>query len=131
MKKIIFITSILLSGCSSPPEPPQVDWNGKPDTVNSQLPDWQPTYQVIKADKVSSSWMKTISGFKPENRLYDDSVFYAVAHSPVIIVETNNGTDFFTAKKWLRSNGAYGVIQYSCKVSGFGVRSTNIYFERD
>ena len=131
MKKIILLAAIIMSGCSSPPEPPQVDWSDKSETMISQLPDWQPTNQVVKSVKVNSSWMRVIHNFSPENRLYDDSVFYAVAHSPVIIVETNDGSDFFVAKKWLRSNGAYGVIQYRYKLSGFGVSSTNIYFERE
>ncbi|HHK9583879.1 TPA: cag pathogenicity island Cag12 family protein [Citrobacter braakii] len=130
MKKLILLSAIVMSGCSSPPEPPQVNWSDKPETMNSQLPDWQPTNQVVKSDKVTSTWMKVITNFSPENRLYDDSVFYAVAHSPVIIVETTNGGDFFIAKKWLRNNGAYGVIQYRYKSNGFVVRSTNIYFER-
>ena len=130
MKKLILLSAIVMSGCSSPPEPPQVNWSDKPETMNSQLPDWQPTNQVVKSDKVTSTWMKVITNFSPENRLYDDSVFYAVAHSPVIIDETTNGGDIFIAKKWLRNNGAYGVIQYRYKSNGFGVRSTNIYFER-
>ena len=98
MKKLILLSAIVMSGCSSPPEPPQVNWSDKPETMNSQLPDWQPTNQVVKSDKVTSTWMKVITNFSPENRLYDDSVFYAVAHSPVIIVETTNGGDFFIAK---------------------------------
>ncbi|WP_407228289.1 hypothetical protein [Escherichia coli] len=60
----------------------------------NSVPDWQPTNQVVKSDKVTSTWMKVITNFSPENRLYDDSVFYAVAHSSVIIVETTNGGDF-------------------------------------
>jgi hypothetical protein len=64
-----------LSACSSPPEPPQVDWKQNPETVNAQLMDWQPTYSVIKSDKVNSSWVKVIHDFRPENRLYDDAVF--------------------------------------------------------
>ncbi|HDT5032197.1 TPA: conjugal transfer protein [Escherichia coli] len=130
MKKIILLAAVIMSGCSSPPEPPQVDWGNKPESMNSQLPSWQPTNRVIKSEKVTSTWMKVVRNFLPENRLYDDSVFYAVAHSPEIIVEASNGSDFFTAKKWLRNNGAYGVIQYRYKSNGFGVRSTNIYFER-
>ncbi|HBW9136120.1 TPA: conjugal transfer protein, partial [Klebsiella pneumoniae] len=104
MKKMLMVSVLFLSACSSPPEPPQVDWEQNPETVNTQLMDWQPTYSVIKSDKVNSSWVKVIHNFRPENRLYDDAVFYSVAHSDSVIVETSNGTDFFTAKNWLRAN---------------------------
>ncbi|WP_407254285.1 hypothetical protein [Escherichia coli] len=55
MKKLILLSAIVMSGCSSPPEPPQVNWSDKPETMNSQLPDWQPTNQVVKSDKVTST----------------------------------------------------------------------------
>ncbi|MDJ4048334.1 cag pathogenicity island Cag12 family protein, partial [Salmonella enterica] len=50
--------------------------------------------------------------FKPENRLYDDSVFYAVAHSEEIVVRTSSFDSYWSAKDWLRKNGATGVIEY-------------------
>ncbi|HBA8604276.1 TPA: conjugal transfer protein [Escherichia coli] len=130
MKKLLIVSALFLTACSSPPEPPQVDWKHNPETVNTQLIDWQPTNAVIKSDKVSSTWVKVIRDFKPENRLFDDSVFYSVAHSNSIIVETGSGTDFFTAKNWLRSNGAEGVIQHRYKTNCLSCRSTNIYLSR-
>ncbi|EEN9848745.1 conjugal transfer protein [Salmonella enterica] len=130
MKKMLMVSVLFLSACSSPPEPPQVDWEQNPGTVNTQLMDWQPTYSVIKSDKVNSSWVKVIHDFRPENRLYDDSVFYSVAHSDSVIVETSNGTDFFTAKNWLRANGANGVIQYRYKMNCLSCRTTSVYLFR-
>ncbi|HFF7121841.1 TPA: cag pathogenicity island Cag12 family protein, partial [Klebsiella pneumoniae] len=62
--------------------------------------------------------------------LYDDAVFYSVAHSDSVIVETSNGTDFFTAKNWLRANGANGVIQYRYKMNCFSCRTTSVYLSR-
>ncbi len=130
MKKMLMVSVLFLSACSSPPEPPQVDWKQNPETVNTQLMDWQPTYSVIKSDKVKLSWVKVIHDFRPENRLYDDAVFYAVAHSDTIIIESGKGEDFFTTKNWLRSNGAYGVIQYRYKNDGFGFKSINIFLQK-
>jgi len=75
MKKVVLTALLFLSACSSPPEPPQVDWKQDPATMNSQLMDWQPTFTVIKSDQVNSSWVKLIRNFSPENRLYSDDVF--------------------------------------------------------
>lgn len=130
MKKISIMFFLFLSACASPPEPPQVDWKGKPETMNSQLMDWEPTFNVIKANKVNSVWTKVIRNFSPENRLYSDDVFYAVAHSDFITVESSRGDDFFTTKNWLRANGAYGVIQYRYKPAEFGIHSINVYLQR-
>ena len=130
MKKIALSCLLFLSACSSPPEPPQVDWEGNPENMNSKLMDWEPTFAVIKADKVNSSWTKVIRNFYPENRLYSDDVFYAVAHSDSVIVESSHGDDFFTAKNWLRSNGAYGVIRYRYKADSFGVKKVSVYLQR-
>ncbi|EEW2245691.1 cag pathogenicity island Cag12 family protein [Yersinia enterocolitica] len=130
MKKVVLTALLFLSACSSPPEPPQVDWKQDPATMNSQLMDWQPTFTVIKSDRVNSSWVKLIRNFSPENRLYSDDVFFAVAHSDSVIVESSRGDDFFTAKNWLRSNGAYGLIQYRYKPDDFGIKSINIYLQK-
>jgi len=127
MKRIVLAGFVFLSACSSPPEPPQVDWKKNPETVNSQLMDWQTDFTVIKSDRINSSWVKLIRNFSPENRLYSDDVFFAVAHSDSIIVESSRGDDFFTAKNWLRSNGAYGLIQYRKKPEYFDIESINIY----
>lgn len=130
MKKVVLTGILFLSACSSPPEPPQVDWKQDPETMNSQLMDWQPTFTVIKSGRVNSSWIKLIRNFHPENRLYSDDVFFAVAHSDYITVESSRGDDFFTAKSWLRSNGAYGVIQYKYKPDDFGIKPINIYLQK-
>lgn len=112
MKKILMVSIILLAACSSPPEPLQVDWKKKPETINSEMIDYKSTYSVIKSDKVNGKWSKEIRNFKPENRLYDDAVFYAVTHSDKIVVSTSSADGFWIAKDWLRKNGATCVIEY-------------------
>ena len=112
MKKILMISILVLTACSSPPEPPQVEWEKTPEVMNTQIMNWKPTSGVIKSDNINSSWSKVLPGFKPENRLYDDSVFYAVAHSEKIVVRTSSFDSYWSAKDWLRKNGATGVIEY-------------------
>ncbi|EJL4900547.1 conjugal transfer protein, partial [Salmonella enterica subsp. enterica serovar Typhimurium] len=112
MKKILMISILVLTACSSPPEPPQVEWEKRPEVMNTQIMNWTPTSGVIKSDNITSSWSKVLPDFKPENRLYDDSVFYAVAHSEEIVVRTSSFDSYWSAKDWLRKNGATGVIEY-------------------
>ncbi|EPE3084601.1 cag pathogenicity island Cag12 family protein [Morganella morganii] len=112
MKKILLLSIFLLGACSSPPEAPKVDWDEKGDVMNTQLMNWSPTDKVIKSDKTIGNWSWKIRNFIPENRFYHDDVFYAIAHSKRVVVETTGSTDFFNAKAWLRKNGAEGVIEY-------------------
>ncbi|EJJ8281093.1 conjugal transfer protein [Salmonella enterica] len=112
MKKLLLLSIFLLGACSSPPEAPKVDWDKKEDVMNTQLMAWSSTDHVLKSDVVNGHWQQKITGFVPENRFYNDAVFYAVAHSKRVVVETSGSTDFFNAKAWLRKNGAEGVIEY-------------------
>lgn len=133
MKKLLLLISFLAGACSSPPEAPQVDWDRKGDVMNSELMTWQPTEQVIKSGAVSGHWQQKIENFRPENRLYNDDVFYAVAHSERVIVETAGADSFFTAKNWLRRNGAQGVIEYRSlpvRMMSGNATTTNIFFVR-
>lgn len=130
MKRIILLSALFIASCSSPPEPPKVDWKGKPEVMNSQLPDWKATQGVIKSDKVTGRWSQVLRGFTPENRLYNDAVFYAVAHSDRIVIETSDSGAYFTAKAWLREHGATGVIEYKPLYSAWVGRTTNIYVQR-
>ncbi|MDO2331534.1 cag pathogenicity island Cag12 family protein, partial [Escherichia coli] len=93
---------LVLTACSSPPEPPQVEWEKMPEVMNTQIMNWTPTSNVIKSDNINSLWSKVLPDFKPENRLYDDSVFYAVAHSEKIVVRTSSFDSYWSAKDWLR-----------------------------
>lgn len=129
MKKKLFVFLWLLTGCSSPPQAPQIDWDDKREVMNTQLMAWTPTNDVIKSEETTGHWAKKIVQFIPENRLYDDAVFYAVAHSTRIMVETSGATEFFKATDWLRKNGAKGVIEFHsnklCASCG-----TTLYLER-
>ncbi|NPG89927.1 conjugal transfer protein, partial [Escherichia coli] len=54
MKKILMISILVLTACSSPPEPPQVEWEKMPEVMNTQIMNWTPTSNVIKSDNINS-----------------------------------------------------------------------------
>ncbi|HEK1936157.1 TPA: cag pathogenicity island Cag12 family protein [Proteus mirabilis] len=115
MKKGLWLSVVLLTACSSPPEAPKVDWGKKEVAVNAKIMTWTPIHTVVSSDVVNDEWQKRINNFIPENSLYDDAVYFAIAHSNKIIVEANNGTEFLKTKEWLQAHGANGVIQYQKK----------------
>ena len=48
MKKILMISILVLTACSSPPEPPQVEWEKMPEVMNTQIMNWTPIeYQPL------------------------------------------------------------------------------------
>lgn len=113
MKKLLIISiSLLLAACSSPPDAPKVEWDKNGVMMNDTIPEWTPQTAVIKTCGVTGKWQYKISHFVPENRIYNDTVFYMVAHSDRIIVLTPNPGNFFITKSWLRNNGADELIEY-------------------
>lgn len=130
MRKLILLFIFVTAACSSPPEAPKVDWKGNAEVMNSHAIDWQDNQGVIKSDSVTGHWSKVLRGFKPENRLYDDAVFYAVAHSDRVVVETSESSAYFISKRWLKEQGATGVIEYRKINDNFGLKTTNIYVAR-
>ncbi|ENN8378711.1 conjugal transfer protein [Providencia rettgeri] len=131
MKKTVWLCVFLLTACSSsPPEAPKVDWGKKGYPMNTQLMIWTPTQTIIKSDEVNEKWQKQIDNFIPENRLYDDAVFYAIAHANKIIIEVNGGNEFLKTKTWLQAHGANAVIEYQSKPNWLK-NSTTIYLIRE
>ncbi|EPB1800227.1 cag pathogenicity island Cag12 family protein, partial [Escherichia coli] len=98
-------------------------------SLNTGIPEWRENNLVIPSDTVSGRWMKILNNFKGDEGNYDISVYYAIAHSPVIVVHTSGGA-FFKAKEWLRKHGAKGVIQYHPVTDCMLCTNTSIYFSR-
>ncbi|ENQ8930918.1 Cag pathogenicity island protein Cag12 [Salmonella enterica] len=119
---------IFLSGCSSPPPPTPIEWD-KTQSLNTGIPEWHENNLIIPSDTVSGRWMKILNNFKGDEGNYDISVYYAIAHSPVIVVHTSGGA-FFKTKEWLRKHGAKGVIQYHPVTDCMLCTNTSIYFSR-
>jgi hypothetical protein len=117
----------LVSGCSSPPLPPSVEWTGQANEINTTLPEWKENSVVVPSASVTGSWSKVITGFGEDNP-YQVDVFYAVAHSPKIVVSTNSSDRYFSTKDWLRSHGARGTIAFSPRKMCLSCQSTDIYF---
>lgn len=125
---VILAMIIFLSGCSSPPPPTPIEWD-KTHSLNVSIPEWRENNLVIPSDTVSGRWIKILNNFKGDEGNYDISVYYAIAHSPVIVVHSS-GSSFFKTKAWLRKHGAKGVIQYKAATDCLICTNTRIYFSR-
>lgn len=107
----VFIFPLILSACSGPPEPKSVDWDSKPETLNSTLPEWKESDSINASANVTGKWLKTVKGFDT-NKPFDIGIYYAIAHSTNIIVKTNSSQRWFETKSWLQRHGATGVITF-------------------
>ncbi|HGJ5864351.1 cag pathogenicity island Cag12 family protein, partial [Arsenophonus nasoniae] len=130
--KFIALTvgGILLAGCSSPPPPPPVNWSGTAIEINSGMPEWKENNVVIPSPIITGHWAKAIYDFDGEKGNYLPDDYFAVAHAKQIVVLTQTSADYFNAKRWLRTHGAKGVIDYQVKQGCIGCSETDIYFYR-
>ncbi len=130
--KFIALTvgGILLAGCSSPPPPPPVNWSGSAIEINSGMPDWKENKVVIPSPVIAGHWAKAIYDFDGEKGSYLPDDYFAVTHANQIVVLTQTSDDYFNAKRWLRTHGAKGVIDYQVKQGCIGCSETDIYFYR-
>ena len=121
---------LLLAGCSSPPPPIPVEWEKPAAPMNGTLPQWSDNNVTVTAPAVSGRWSTVLYAFNGSETVYTPEVYYAVAHSPRIVVATPDGASFFTAKNWLRKHGAKGVIQYQSKIRCLACYETDVYLSR-
>lgn len=121
---------LLLAGCSSPPPPPPVEWDKPAAPMNGTLPQWSDNNVTVTAPAVTGRWSTVLYAFNGSETVYTPEVYYAVAHSPRIVVATPGGASFFTAKNWLRKHGAKGVIQYQPKIHCLTCNETDVYLAR-
>ncbi|HGN1993981.1 hypothetical protein [Proteus mirabilis] len=49
MKKGLWLSVVLLTACSSPPEAPKVDWGKKEVAVNAKIMTWTPIHTVVSS----------------------------------------------------------------------------------
>lgn len=121
---------LLLAGCSSPPPPTPVAWEKPAAPMNSTLPQWSDNNVTVTAPAVTGRWSTVLYAFNDSDTAYSPAVYYAVAHSPRIVVATSGGASFFTAKHWLRKHGAKGVIQYQPTIRCLTCHETDVYLAR-
>ncbi|EJM3421877.1 Cag pathogenicity island protein Cag12 [Salmonella enterica] len=128
MTKKLLITAlvVMISGCSSPPEPLPVRWDKPAQQINTTLQQWNPNNAVIASNMVNGHWSQYIASFSPD-RIYSPAVWFAIAHSPEIVIVTNSGASYFNAKSWLQSNGSKALISFQ---NCFTCSRTDIYLYR-
>ncbi|BBI93079.1 TcpQ domain-containing protein [Serratia symbiotica] len=128
--KLITVAGIMLAGCSSPPPPPPVNWSGSAIKINSEIPDWKENNMVIPSPVIAGHWAKAIYDFDGEKGHYLPDDYFAVTHANQIVVLSQTSEGYFNAKRWLRTHGAKGVIDYQVKRGCIGCSETDIYFYR-
>ena len=115
MKNIVFcfttVAVVALSGCSSPPQPAAVDFDQKPEVVNTSLPRLVVTNEVIKSAQANGPWSLTLADFQGDQRSYNTDFYYALAHADLIEVDTLNLGDAERTRQWLLQHGATAPIQ--------------------
>ncbi|WP_210461821.1 cag pathogenicity island Cag12 family protein [Pantoea ananatis] len=105
-----------LSGCSSPPEPPQPDRSSKYEQVNTTMPVWEPNNAFIRSPGVSGNWQLKLADFRGDDNTYPPAFWFGLAHSSHILVAAGSRTNWFAVKNWLRNHGATTqVIEYRVK----------------
>lgn len=85
---------------------------------------------VIPSPIITGHWAKAIYDFDGEKGNYLPDDYFAVAHANQIVVLTQTSSGYFNAKRWLRTHGAKGVIDYQVKQGCIGCSETDIYFYR-
>ncbi|WP_130651537.1 TcpQ domain-containing protein [Candidatus Williamhamiltonella defendens] len=128
--KLITVAGIMLAGCSSPPPPPPVNWSGSAVEINSTIPDWKENHVVIPSPVIAGHWAKAMYDFEGEKRNYLPDDYFAVTHANQIVVLSQTSEGYFNAKRWLKTHGAKGVIDYQVKQRCLGCSKTDIYFYR-
>lgn len=128
--KLITVAGLMLTGCSSPPPPPPVNWSGTAVEMNSTMPDWKENNVVIPSPVITGHWAKAIYDFDGEKGNYLPDDYFAVTHANQIVVLTQTSAGYFNAKRWLRTHGAKGVIDYQVKQGCLGCSEIDIYFYR-
>lgn len=130
MRALAISFVLLLVGCSSPPPPSEVNWNGEAQALNTTLPQWQENNVIVTAPVVAGNWSRVLYDFQGDRETYTPDVFYAVAHSSAVLVAASPKGDYFAAKSWLRQHGAKGVIRYQSKNDCLVCSSVDIYLMR-
>ncbi|WP_072051756.1 cag pathogenicity island Cag12 family protein [Raoultella terrigena] len=128
-KRYLAAAAVLLSGCSSPPEPLPVEWNKTATVMNTDLNEWQPNNSIIPSPAVNGHWSKKIANFNTSN-IFTPAIWYAVAHSSKAVISSPDSQGYFSAKAWLRNGGYKGLIKYTSKINCFNCTTTDIYLSR-
>ncbi|WGL93965.1 hypothetical protein [Arsenophonus nasoniae] len=117
MKIILFITFMLLVGCSSPPQPTAIDFNvKKAEIINPILPEIKRFEGLIPSKNSGHPWKYTVQRhhlMKFSSLNYQ----YALAHADGVIIEANSEKIFNRVKSALIKQGTVARILYQYRPS--------------
>lgn len=111
MKRILLIAALMLSGCSSPPEPTPVEFDKTKEIIAPSLPYLHDFYGVIPSETDSKGWEYSKTFSKRED-FRTPEFYYALAHADRIVVFTSNAGLWFQIRDSLKEQGARGVVQW-------------------
>ncbi|EMM6516301.1 Cag pathogenicity island protein Cag12 [Enterobacter ludwigii] len=122
--------TLLLSACASPPPPEPVPWEATGKVVNTTLPQWHENRIIIPSASAQGHWSMVIRAFSPQDAGRTPGEYYAVAHATQIVIEVPIAAEWFRTKRWLRQNGAQGVIHWRAPQNCLACNETRIYLSR-
>lgn len=111
MKKIFIITAMMLSGCSSPPEPTPVEFDKANEVITPSLPYLADFHGIIPSETNGKGWEYSKT-FSERQDFRTPEYYYALAHADRIVVLTNNAGSWFQFRDALKHQGARGVIEW-------------------
>lgn len=111
MKKIFLIAGLMLSGCSSPPEPTPIEFDKAKEIITPSLPYLPDFYGVIPSKTNGKGWEYS-KVFTHKEDFRTPEYYYAMAHADRIVVFTNDAGLWFQIRDSLKLQGARGVIQW-------------------
>lgn len=111
MKRIFIITILMLSGCSSPPEPTPVEFDKTDEAITPSLPYPADFHGIIPSETNGKGWWYSKTFLQRED-FTTPEYYYALAHADRIIVFTDNAGSWFQFRDGLKRQGARGVIEW-------------------
>lgn len=111
MKRIFIITVLMLSGCSSPPEPTPVEFDKADEVITPSLPYLADFHGIIPSETNSKGWVYSKT-FSQQEDFTTPEYYYALAHADRIVVFTDNAGNWFRFRDGLKRQGVRGVIEW-------------------
>lgn len=122
--------ALVLAGCSSPPEPAQVEWSTPATAINEKVPQWQNNHIIVPSQNTTGQWSIIAPNFNIDN-IQSTEIYYAITHASRIVIKTPSNSQYLNIKIWLLKNGATGIIQLDIKKECLLCQSTTLYFYRE
>lgn len=122
--------ALVLAGCSSPPEPAQVEWSTSATAINEKVPQWQNNDIIVPSQNTTGQWSIIAPNFNLDE-VQSTEIYYAIAHASRIVIKTSTNNQYLSIKNWLLKNGAVGQIELEIKKTCLLCNSNTLYFYRE